>query len=559
MDRKQKIAMTNIRKLTIGILAILCAGCATEPANLVWKNGQTKARLIAPTLTGETKGIVTSTLNDYLTVSYGWSIPIETKPSNSALNIVVGNQNNNPTIKLLAEQGLNLNTSLLSDEGFRILTHIDKGGRRFVIITANTPAGLKYGCQELMYFNMPASPQKVEITWPMDITKTPQFPYRGVYMLPCWAAYSSIENWKRVLNFHSELTINRNFFWLNGFPLIEKYRGTKYFQYDGSDLADVNNVRDLIKLCRTAGMKFYIGGGWFTWHHADASGLKVIDYGTEPGTPENLQRGIQYYKDMLALLPGTEGIYLEPPGEEYDIDPAIRKTRTDAFKHLTESIWAKQPDFEFAIAIGKFNDKSYRKAIHDIDDKRIYWCWGWGDPVTDNALAEHPLTLRWHTSRKMSDIHGSTSPPKPEESSLPGFYTSYDPGMGYGNNWNGQPNWPPSHGKDNPLNTRNFDPYTMPYFSHQYWYRERCWNVNITPEQFANRLSNRLFDSDMPAESIDHYLTLADICPNPKAADEQTLAQIETFVTANSNKGTPRNRDTIKRMQEALAGITASR
>jgi len=55
-----------------------------------------------------------------------------------------------------------------------------------------------------------------------------------VYILPCWSAYDSLENWKRVLRFHSELTINRNWFWLAGFPLLEQYGG----EYKNSDLAN---------------------------------------------------------------------------------------------------------------------------------------------------------------------------------------------------------------------------------------------------------------------------------------------------------------------------------
>ena len=90
--------------------------------------------------------------------------------------------------------------------------------------------------------------------------------------------------------------------------------------------------------------------------------------------------------------------------------------------------------------------------------------------------------------------------------------TSYDPGMGYGNPWNG---W----AKMGVYEPRNFDPYTMPYFSHQYQFRERCWNVEQTDEEFAARLARRLFDADMPAEAIEHYLKLAEFCPNPAAAD----------------------------------------
>jgi hypothetical protein len=210
-----------------------------------------------------------------------------------------------------------------------------------------------------------------------DVKMKPRFAYRGVYMLPCWSAYDSLENWKRVLRFHSELTLNRNWFWLAGFPLLEQYGG----EYKNSDLANAWNVNGLVQLCRMEGMKFYIGGGWFTWHHAKLAAGSI-------------ERGVQWYLDMLNLLPESEGIYIEPPGEGSETDEQTWRQRTDAFKGMAETIWKKRPEFEFAVAIGKFNDPRYRKAMHEIDDKRIYWWWCWGDPLQQNALAERDRSDR---------------------------------------------------------------------------------------------------------------------------------------------------------------------
>jgi hypothetical protein len=102
---------------------------------------------------------------------------------------------------------------------------------------------------------------------------------------------------------------------------------------------------------------------------------------------------------------------------------------------------------------------------------------------------------------------------------------------------------------------RNFDPYSMPYFSHEYQFRERCWNVEQTDEQFRARMARRLFDDDMPPESIDHYLQLAEFCPNPQSAEPEAIERVAAFVSGHVHRGTPRNQDTLARMQEALAGI----
>ena len=79
--------------------------------------------------------------------------------------------------------------------------------------------------------------------------------------------------------------------------------------------------------------------------------------------------------------------------------------------------------------------------------------------------------------------------------------------------------------------------------------------LSFTDEQFAVRLARRLFDADMPAEAIRHYLTLCRLCGTPEEAGETVLAPIAAFVGAHARRGTPRNRDTLLRMQEAIDGL----
>jgi len=511
--------------VTVSLPATLHA--ADQP---LWQDHQPRARLIQPRLDEPVSQIVNVTINGHLAEWCGWTLPNAVKADQPGLYIVAGDETNNPVVADLVKSGLKLDRGTLGPEGFRIVTH-EAGDRRFVVITANTPVGLKHGCQELLFYHVGITAGGGTVDWPLNISMKPAFAYRGVYMLPCWSAYDSLENWKKVLKFHSELTLNRNWFWLAGFPLLEQYGG----EYVKSDLANAWNVNGLVGLCRSEGMKFYIGGGWFTWHHDQHAGGSI-------------DRGVQWYLDMIDLLPETEGIYIEPPGEGRETDEKTWRERTDAFKKMAQTIWKKRPEFEFAIAIGKFNNPSYRKIMHEIDDRRIYWWWCWGDPLMQNAMAEHPLILRWHTIVQMSDYHGSTAPPQPREAALTGFATSYDPGQGYGNPWNG---WG-KLGHDKP---RNIDPRTMPLFSHQYWFRERCWDLSIDEQAFAARLARRLFDADMPADSIRNYLTLAKMCPKPVEADNREFARIGEFVDRHAGKGTPRNKDTLQRMREAIEGI----
>jgi hypothetical protein len=71
----------------------------------------------------------------------------------------------------------------------------------------------------------------------------------------------------------------------------------------------------------------------------------------------------------------------------------------------------------------------------------------------------------------------------------------------------------------------------------------------------TSRLARRLFDADMPPEAIVHYLALQEMCHTPAKATEDFLAPIEQFTNQFAHFGTPRNQDTIRRMQEAIAGF----
>ena len=81
----------------------------------------------------------------------------------------------------------------------------------------------------------------------------------------------------------------------------------------------------------------------------------------------------------------------------------------------------------------------------------------------------------------------------------------------------------------------------------------------LTEDAFAARMARRLFDADMPADSIKHYLDLAGMCPKPVEADDKALARISDFVERQAGQGTPRNKDTFRRMREAIDGIRAAK
>ncbi len=520
-------------KHCIALTLALLTGPVAFAEQIIGSKQAPQVQLIGPHLSGPTQNIVPDTLNDYFSTAFGWKIPVAERLSPSALNLVVGNETNNDVLKSLVAGGLDLRLGELGDEGFRILSH-ETDGKRLLIVAANTPAGLKHGCQELMYFRTSATADRVAVDWPLDVGMKPKLAYRGIYMLPIWSAYDSIESWERVLHFTSELTLNRVWFWLDGFPVAghpASAHGADY-HFERTPLAKDANVQRLIDLVNRQGMKFYIGGGWLSWHHWEVVG-------------RDLQKARQYYFDYLQAFNGVSGFYFEPTGEGEERADWLPG---DSLQKMIVELLKRSPNFEVAVAIGSFNNADYLKLMSKLDPKHVFWWWCWGDPLKDNALQRYPSVLRWHTTTAMSAFHGKSAPPSPADLKLAGIATSYDPGMGYGNPWNG---W----AKMGVFEPRNFDPYTMPYFSHEYQFRERCWNPEQTDDQFAARLSRRLFDADMPAEAIGHYLKLAGFCPNPAAADAAEVERIAAFVGDHAGMGTPRNQDTLVRMQEALAGI----
>lgn len=352
-------------------------------------------------------------------------------------------------------------------------------------------------------------------------------------MLPCWSAHDSVESWERAIRFNSELTVNRNWFWLDGFP-VAGHTG----EFAGTPLADGQAVQRLIDLVNAEAMKIYIGGGWFNWHHEKAVG-------------KDIQKGVDYYLAYLDAFARFHGFYIEPGGE--GAEAGQWRDEAEALRGFIRTVLERRPEFEFALAIGRFNNREYLEMMAELDPKRVFWWWCWGEPLGDGALTLFPNVLRWHATTQMSEYHGSIGAPRPEETRLAGITTSYDPGQGFGNWWNG---WG-RLGTDRP---RNSHPYTIPYFAHQYYYRERCWNPEITEWEMTLRLQRRLFDADAPANAGHIYWWVSRLTHagsmNQRPTTEQVVELRKVTDAMRSRAWTPKMTDTLARMEEALAHLS---
>ncbi|HEX6960366.1 MAG TPA: hypothetical protein VF175_00755, partial [Lacipirellula sp.] len=372
---------------------LLSLGGVASGQETIWSERGPRIQLLGPSLDGPTQNIVPDTLNRYFASAFGWKMPIGSRLSPSAINLVVGTAANNEMLKSLVAGGLDLGADELGDEGFRVFSH-EADGRRFLIITANTPPGLKHGCQELMYFRTAATSEEVSVDWPLDVVMKPQVAYRGIYMLPIWSAYDSLESWRRVLEFNSELTLNRVWFWLDGFPVAGHPASShgKDYHFERTPLASDEAVQGLIDLVNREAMKFYIGGGWLSWHHWEVVG-------------QDREKAREYYFDYLRTFKGVGGFYFEPTGEGTERADWLPG---DSLQKMARDLLDQDPEFEVAVAIGSFNNPEYLKQMAQLDPQRAFWWWCWGDPHQDTALERYSGVLGWHTTAAMSNFHGTT-------------------------------------------------------------------------------------------------------------------------------------------------------
>ncbi len=467
----------------------------------LWKDGTATSFLLLPSSDKQASSLASSTFSYNLGQFYGLQLPLANGDEKAGTYIVLGTPANNPALNNLVQSGLKLTKEDIGDEGFQLLTY-QKGASRYVIAYGKTPRALKFASQELIFYLMPATRSAGHVYWPINEVRRPAFTYRCIYMLPCWSPGDSMESWQRVLRFNSELTLNRTWFWLDGFPLAG-HKGL----YKGTPLSDAGNVQSLIDLVNSEDMKFYIGGGWLTWHMAK-----------EVGT--DLKKAQDYYLEYLRTFRDFSGFYLEPTGEPTAEAGKVTaqqsnnwRAEAQALRSLTRTVAQRRSQFEFAVAIGQYNSREYLAEMAKLDPKHVYWWWCWGHPVRDYASSLFPKILAWQSSffspSNDQSEWGTRSAPGPEMKGLSGIVTSYDPGAGWGNPWNGLPSkieWQtmiPTPG------ARNFDPYTIPYFYLQYFVRERAWNLGLSEQQFSERLLRRLFDGDAPTEAGQQYVKLS--------------------------------------------------
>ena len=311
--------MKKIFKKTLWLLVVLVFTCGQLSAASpwpIWKDGKAICRLVLPTGDVHAARLAQSTLAHYLQEFYNIEMPVAASTDEKGTYLLLGTPENNPIMATLVKGGLQLTTQDLGNEGFQLLTHQDRKSK-YLIAYAKTPRALKYACQELIFYRWQATAQGGRLDTSLNIVMKPEVEYRGSYILPCWSAQDSFESWERVLRFNSELTLNRNWFWLDGFP-IAGHSG----EYTNTALSDSGNVQQLFDLSTAEDMKIYIGGGWFNWHHEKAVG-------------KNYAKGISYYLDYLKTFTNFERRDVIIERDRLKVHAEIKDWRpeAEAFRH----------------------------------------------------------------------------------------------------------------------------------------------------------------------------------------------------------------------------------
>jgi hypothetical protein len=541
----------------MGIVALLLLAAAPSAGQDEGARGD--PRLILPAREEDGRRLCRSTFDRHFGRFYGRRLPEAEKLEGSATTIVLGAPETNPVLADLVRKGARLTPRDLGDEGFQLLTH-ESGGARAVIGYARSPRGLKHACQELIFYRMPATAAGLSVDWPLDVVMKPEFAYRSTYMLPCWSYMDTIASWERALHFNSEIGLNRMWFWLDGFKLAGHKGAGKVpepydtdYDYTASPLSDEKNVQKLVDLANDEGMKFYVGGSWLGWWH----------HGVEVG--QDPEKGKRYYRDFLRTFKGIGGFFFEPRGEPdgTKIDEGKNpQAEARALQEFVRETLRDRPDLEFAIAIGSYNTEAYLRFMADakLDPKQVYWWWCWGDPVRDRETKgtnRFPQIVTWHHAMPgaAAGTHGSRLPPEPRHRGLAGAATTQEASSGWGDPWSRATGiWPKL---SRPV---DLDPYSMAYFYLQYSFRERCWNLGLSDDEFEARLRRRLFDADAPDAAGRRYAELSrmilrvyDRGPAPTAEE---VASVRGFLDSlKKRRWTPRTEDTLVRMEEALSRL----
>lgn len=303
-----------------------------------------------------------------------------------------------------------------SEEGYLL-----EVGKKGVVISARTAAGLFYGCQTLE--QLMEDSRDFNLTIPqMKITDYPQIDYRAVHF-DNKHHLDRTEYYYRTIDKLARYKINA-VIW----EIDDKLRFSRHPEIGAPNALSKQEVRAISRYAKERNIEItpLVQGlghaGYILKHHWELRENPASDWEFCPSDPRTYDLQFDLYKDALEAMP--DGKYLHIGGDEITaigIDERCKATGKSAFELQME--WLKKV-CDFAVAHGKtpifwddmpikyaglwglvnnsnltdeevrkqWNTEKLDKAIEMFPKNCIYMRWRYEDPTT----TAHRLLLEWY-------------------------------------------------------------------------------------------------------------------------------------------------------------------
>jgi hypothetical protein len=472
----------------------------------------------------------------------------------------------------------------LDEHGF-VCVPVEDHGAKQLLVVSQTPRGVYNGAVYLRDFGIDGPRDNLFAEF-QSVVRSPQMGGRPAYTLTIWGheAQYTPKDWATIFQSYARDGIDRVYFWVSGHFPSQKFPQTYYCQdiqhgklYDTTKNSRIGTVADLKKIIASAheqGLRIYLGGGLGCWcgtqfiTNKEAETMKsgTKDESLCPSNPKSRQALIDYYQELYAALPESDGLFIESADEAGEcICPMCSRpvdelgsrqfgqAQLSLCQEIMSGIWRDHPNARFAYTIGyqeHAKDVAYYNLIQRLSaDPRFEWMearnsWSFPGPSGEArpAASFSKQVMRWkqHYNVPLEDL--ITDANRAGKEGLYGLIWSFEPGFATG-----------SFYKD----IIPFPTDLLPYALTAFVYREATWNPELSVVEMRDRVLQRFFGREAPAALSDDLWKLREIIRTGKNVKE--LGAIEQRIQAARTNAGPKTMEGLELMQRAIDDIRKHR
>ncbi len=483
------------------------------------------------------------------------------------------------------------NAALMGEGGF-VCGLAEGFGQPVYLVVGADPRGLFNAAEYVREFLIDG-PRERLVLKTESRARSPQMNGRPVYLLTIWgheAEYTAAD-WEKVFDSFARDGFDRVYFWLSGHFPSKKYPQTykvKDGQWDTTEKSRIGTVQDQRRILEAAhqrGLKIYIGGALGGWvgtrflTNQEPETMKTPVAGAQyegkyslcPSHPKSRKALIEYYKEMYDALPDADGLFIESADEwggcacercSKVVDSSgstyFGQAQLSLLRELAATVWKDHPRARFAYTIGydeHKNDPAYYAFIKQMRDPRFEWMEArnsWEFPSYYGKTFPAPYSsrqvMRWqqYYNKPLNQIVDDAA--RLAQGGWYGMITAFEPGAGTG-----------SFYKDIPYPTD-----VIPYVVTAFVLREAAWDTPATTDQMRERMHERFFGPQIPAQlSLDLWdlRELVREAASEKIANDKKkellarVAEIQTRVAQARPAANPKAGESLELMQKAMDDI----